>query len=87
VGLSPEIVTVVGADAILDAEGNTGTSNAGPQVRDLGVPAPPGSEATARMQGLPRNLGGLVVSGAKDRERPCEGKRARQGRRVVGAPQ
>ena len=53
----------MGADMVLDMEGNIGTSERRAGARDLGVLAPPGSEAVACMQGLSRNLGDLAVSG------------------------
>ena len=64
---------VVEADAIGCAEGNIGVPNRrGSPPRDLGMSAPPGSWTTARTQGLARNLGDPVASGAS-RER--SGKR------------
>lgn len=57
------MLNVVGADAVIDAEGNTFAH--GVKTVDFGAKAPPGSESVARVQGLPRNLGGLVASGER----------------------
>ena len=63
---------VVEADAWGLAEGNTGTFKAqGGTPGTSNVSAPPGSSHAARRQGLPRNLGDLVISGGR-RERARE---------------
>src|SRR5262249_36595948 len=47
-------------------------------ARDLSAPAPAGSESAACTQGLPRNLGDLVVSGASwERTREDHNERVR----------
>ena len=62
---SPEIALMVEADSVRAEEGNIGELKhriKDPETR--GPPVPPGSQGTARKQGLPRNLGDPVVSAA-----------------------
>ena len=54
VGLSHEILEIVGAETVATVEGNM----CGAVMR--GADAPPGSEATSRSKGSRRNLGDLA---------------------------
>ena len=77
VGLSHEILEVVGAEAVATAEGNM----CGAVMQ--GTAALPGSKATSRMNGLRWNLGDLVLPAAaicdpgrdrKSRRQSCRGR-------------
>jgi hypothetical protein len=86
VGLSHEITTIAGAEAVATAEGNM--CGAATQ----GTVALPGSEATSRMNGLRRNLGDLTPPAVakaipgrdrKSRRRSCRGRREESDGRIV----
>src|SRR5687767_10181710 len=69
---------VVQADAVRAAECNTGEVKTQGEAREPRRAGSPGSETSARMQGLPRNLGDPVASACEGgtgmaRRRACHG--------------